>query len=86
MGKIGARLSRVCGIEESIIGGAPKLTAVGNRTLRVENHGGLAALTGESIYFVNGVKVEGAKLEIKEMDAETADIEGEISCIKIEKS
>ena len=42
-------VSRAWGIEESIIGGAPKVTAVGDGSVYIENHGGLLSYSDTSL-------------------------------------
>ena len=84
MGKIGALLSRTYGIEESIIGGAPKITAVGNGSVYIENHGGLLSYSDASLSLMCGITIEGGDLIIKEMDVDTISIQGRITCIKMD--
>lgn len=83
MGRLGVLVSRAWGIEESIIGGAPKVTAVGDGSVYIENHGGLLSYSDTSLSLMCGITIEGSGLIIKEMDIDVISIEGRISCIKM---
>lgn len=86
MGKISEFISRAYGIEESIVGDAPKITAVGNGSVYIENHGGLLSYGENTLSLMSGVSVEGENIRIESMDADSISIGGKISGIKIERN
>ena len=70
-----------------VVAGLPRLELTGSRELRMENHRGILAYGNEEIHISGGklvVKVRGAGLELKAMNASQLFITGEIAGIDLE--
>ena len=78
--KIGDSM-RSAGLPEEMVTGAARLTMIGRRRVRIENHCGLVELTQERIRLRTRegmVRIEGSDLTLRELTHHTAEIEGEI--------
>lgn len=85
MGKIGAAVSRMWGIDESIVDGTPIITCVVGGELRIENHGGIEGLDENEIIFGNKIRILGEKLMVEWIEKDMVVIKGEISTITFER-
>ena len=85
MGKIGAAVSKLWGIDESIVDGTPIVTYVVGGELRIENHGGVEELLEEKIIFGNKIQISGEKLRVEWIEKAMIVVKGEISTITFER-
>jgi len=85
MGKIGAAVSRLWGIDESIVDSTPIITYVVGGELRIENHGGIEGLLDKEIVLGNKVHIFGENLRIEWIEKDMVVVKGEISTITFER-
>ena len=81
------RTAEVFDLPGDVIAGLPRVELTGNRELRMENHKGILAYGSEEIHVSGGkliVKIRGANLELKAMNASQLLIAGTILSVEME--
>ena len=81
------RTAEVFDLPGDVIAGLPRVELTGNRELRMENHKGILAYGSEEIHVSGGkliVKIRGANLELKAMNANQLLIAGTILSVEME--
>ncbi|SBV95756.1 putative sporulation protein YqfC [uncultured Eubacteriales bacterium] len=80
------RTAEVFDLPGDVVAGLPRIELTGNRELRMENHKGILAYGSDEIHISGGklvVKVRGANLELKAMNASELLIAGTIAGVDI---
>lgn len=80
------RTAEVFDLPGDVVAGLPRIELTGNRELRMENHKGILAYGSDEIHISGGklvVKVRGANLELKAMNANELLIAGTITGVDI---
>ena len=75
------KTAEVFDLPGDLVAGLPRVELTGDRELRMENHKGILAYGSEEIHISGGklvVKVRGAELELKSMNASQLLITGQI--------
>ncbi len=85
MGKIGAAISKMWGIDESVVDSTAIVTYIAGGELRIENHGGVEELLDEKIVFGNKIQILGEKLRVEWIEKDMVVVKGEISTITFER-
>ena len=81
------RTAQMFDLPADALAGLPRLELVGDRELRMENHKGILAYGTEEIHINGGkliVRVQGAGLELRAMNAGQLLITGEIRAIHLD--
>ena len=81
------RTAEVFGLPGDVVAGLPRIEITGSRELRMENHKGILAYGTEEIHINGGkliVRVQGAGLELRAMNAGQLLITGEIRAIHLD--
>ena len=80
------RTAEVLDLPGDVVAGLPRIEMTGNRELRMENHKGILAYGSDEIHISGGklvVKVRGAGMELKAMNASELLIAGTIAGVDI---
>ena len=80
------RAAEVFDLPADAVAGVPRLELVGDRELRVENHKGILAYSGEEIHISGGIymiKIAGQGLELRAMTGIELLITGKITQITL---
>lgn len=80
------KAAQVLDLPGDVVAGLPRVEMTGNRELRMENHKGILAYGPDEIHISGGrlvVKVRGAHLELKSMNASELLIGGTIFGVDI---
>lgn len=80
------RTAEVLDLPGDVVAGLPRVELLGDRRLRMENHKGILAYGSEEIHVSGGkliVKVRGAHLELKAMNALELLITGDITGVDL---
>ena len=81
------RTAEVFDLTGDVVAGLPRIEITGSRELRMENHKGILAYGTEEIHINGGkliVRVQGAGLELRAMNAGQLLITGEIRAIHLD--
>ena len=81
------RTAEVFDLPGDVVAGLPRIEITGSRELRMENHKGILADGTEEIHINGGkliVRVQGAGLELRAMNAGQLLITGEIRAIHLD--
>lgn len=81
------KTAEVFDLPGDLVAGLPRVELTGSRELRMENHKGILAYGDEEIHISGGklvVKVRGAGLELKSMNARELLITGDILGVDLE--
>ena len=81
------RTAEVFDLPGDVVAGLPRIEITGSRELRMENHKGILAYGTEEIHINGGkliVRVQGAGLELRAMNAGQLLITGEILAIHLD--
>ncbi len=81
------RTAEVFDLPGDVVAGLPRIEITGSRELRMENHKGILAYGTEEIHINGGkliVRVQGAGLELRAMNAGQLLITGEIRAIHLD--
>lgn len=80
------KTAEVFDLPGDVVAGLPRIEITGSRELRMENHKGILAYGSEEIHISGGkmiVKVRGAGLELRSMNANELLITGSISGVDL---
>lgn len=80
------RTAEVFDLPGDVVAGLPRVELLGDRQLRMENHKGILAYGSEEIHISGGkliVKVRGANLTLRAMNASELLITGEIAGVDL---
>ena len=80
------RTAEVFDLPGDVVAGLPRVELLGDRQLRMENHKGILAYGSEEIHISGGkliVKVRGANLTLRAMNASELLITGEITGVDL---
>ena len=81
------RTAQVLDLPGDVVAGLPRVELTGSRELRMENHKGILSYGADEIHISGGklvVKVRGAGLELKSMNASQLLITGAIRAVELE--
>ena len=81
------KTAEVFDLPGDVLAGLPRLELIGSRELRMENHRGILSYGDDEIHISGGklvVKVRGAGLELKSMNASELLITGAIQAVELE--
>ena len=81
------RTAEALDLPGDVLAGLPHIELTGNRELRMENHKGILSYGDDEIHISGGklvVKVRGAGLELKSMNASQLLITGAIRAVELE--
>ena len=81
------RTAEALDLPGDVVAGLPHIELTGNRELRMENHKGILSYGADEIHISGGklvVKVRGAGLELKSMNASQLLITGAIRAVELE--
>ena len=81
------RTAEVFDLPGDVVAGLPRIEITGSRELRMENHKGILAYGTEEIHINGGkliVRVQGAGLELRAMNAGQLLLTGEIRAIHLD--
>ena len=81
------RTAQVLDLPGDVVAGLPRVEITGSRELRMENHKGILSYGDDEIHISGGklvVKVRGAGLELKSMNASQLLITGAIRAVELE--
>ena len=81
------RTAQVLDLPGDVVAGLPRVELTGSRELRMENHKGILSYGADEIHISGGklvVKVRGAGLELKSMNASQLLLTGAIRAVELE--
>ena len=81
------KTAEVFDLPGDVVAGLPRIELTGSRELRMENHKGILSYCDDEIHISGGklvVKVRGAGLELKSMNASQLLLTGAIRAVELE--